>query len=507
MASRRSNRDDSSSSSDSSVNYADYARTGVEFLNFGINAHRESRDARRQADERQRAEEQRQQEILERANDRLNTKLQKIYTSIKPYLEIAPSLDTEFNMSIELYGSTIEDLITKQKDRYNSLDEEIKGWWMPCARSKAERINNTLKDKADSAIECLQKSLDKLEEFSSQGADNCDYTPLLQANKNYSDSKDLFEWATGEGLKAMSNKDLSKNSIARAESSIDSGLKALEQFEDILDVAKTVYLKKAIKNIYNNQKVLNLKAFFKDKIHDLKEQNSNISKKEIKTEIDILERTLTRDIVKQREKDIDENEVKFKNDIETKVHSPEDLNKPHIKLRLDSVSLPQFVKDELIEAILEGLVAQDNDARLDDKSSVVSAYTGDDLEVSSLLESDSNSGEGASVLGNNTTATNERLTEDNISLYIGILESITSLENLNSADTQNALDSIGIPNTTRDSVTREWLLSRQYEGNDQHDNFLSQFLPSRSENINSDHSIEEVTLGGVTIIDSESTIG
>ena len=221
-------------------------------MNLGINAHREVRDARRQAEEGQRAEEQRRQEMVERANEEFIRKLQDIYASLQPYVQTSSLLDTEFNIDEESYLSTIRDLVTEQKKRFNALDKEIKGWWAPyCVKNKAKALNSKLSDKANEAIDYLRKSLDKLNEFALQEPENCDYKPLQEARKNYINAKDFFQWAVADGIKAMSNKDLSKNSIARAESSIDSGLKALEEFSDVLDTARIVYPKKVIKVLYN----------------------------------------------------------------------------------------------------------------------------------------------------------------------------------------------------------------------------------------------------------------
>lgn len=359
--------------------------------NFALNAHGQYRDGRQQAGERQRAEEQRRQDNINRDNQEFIEKLEDIYGSLQPYVQTASLLDTEFNIDEESYLSTIRDLVTTQKDRFSALDTDIKGWWIPCAKSKAKVINSKLKDKADSAIDYLRESLDKLNEFALQGPENCDYKPLQEARKNYINAKDFFEWAVADGIKAMSNKDLSKNSIRRAESSIDSGLKALEEFSDVLDTARIVYPKKVIKVLYNTVSGLNdlnLTPFFQDLIKDIKEEGTKVpSDVEIKRHAKNYSSKLISDIVLQQNNDIDRYKEIFKNTLQEKVKSREDLNIPSVKSALDRIELPQFIKDEELRIRFNDIDSQEE---LTIKSISIH-FSENDSEGITILGSDNNS--------------------------------------------------------------------------------------------------------------------
>jgi len=497
--------------------------------NFAMNLRQQGRDARRQEEERQRAEEQRQQEIVERAENQLTTKILEIYENSKLLVRTHSLRDTEFSIDVVLFEGIIESVKTEQEERYDSLKEEVEKWWTPCARSKAKRINDNLKDNAEASIEYLKQCLTKLNEFASQDTGHCNYTPLKEAIENYNLSNSGYTWAKAIGLKAISSNQLADGSVKRAQFIIDHSDKVLMQFKEIIDAARDAYEKKAVKAIYDSQvQNLNLLQFYLDKIVDLKKQGTKIYEAEMLTYAQRLERGITEYVGEQKVVDIGsmQDNIQLYKDILDSLNSPEDLNLADIQNILDGIRLPNTTRvgmeREWISLREEHQNNLNNDLAnlpnqiLSDNSETdyVLRTRVDEIELRERLDLESsstqfseNNGEGASVLDNNTTATNERLTEDNISLYMGILASITSLEDLNSADIQNTLDSIEIPNTTRDSMTREWLLSRQYEGNDEHNNLLNQFLPSRSENINSDHGIEEVTLGGITIIDSDSTIG
>lgn len=362
--------------------------------NFGINAHREVRDARRQAEERQRAEEKKQQENINRANDEFIGKLEYIYESLEPYVKTASLLDTEFSIDRESYLSKIGDVIDTQKERFNALDKEIKGWWMPCAKRKANVLNSELSDKANEAVKSLRKSLDKLNEFALQEPENCDYKPLQEARKNYINAKDFFEWAVADGIKAMSNKDLSDNSIERAEYSIDSGIKALEEFSDILDTARIVYQKKEILLLYNTSdghNNLSLTLFFQDLIKEIKEEGTRVpSNVEIKKHAKNYSSKLISDIVQQQKDDTDLYTEEFKSKLESTIASREDLNIPSVKSVLNRIQLPQFIKDEELRIRLNDIDSQE------------------ELTIQSLsIQFSENNDEGVTILGSDDYSVEE----------------------------------------------------------------------------------------------------
>lgn len=348
--------------------------TGLEGANLFMNMHqsnyirgreasRDRAEEQRRQDERELREEQRRQEIVERAENELATKLLEIYDNSKLLVKTHSLTDTEFSINVESFERIIESVITEQEDRYDALKREVEKWWTPCARSKAERINNQLKDKAEASIEYLKESLYALSEFASQEPGNCNYTPLKKAIENYNLSNSHYTWAKAIGLKAIDSKQLTDNSVDRAQSIIDHSDKVLMQFKDILNYARSTYAKKAVKAIYDGQdNNLNLSQFYLDKIVDLRKQGINIYKEEMEIRAARFEELLKECIAEQKQEDvrsIPDNTALYKG-ILNHLTSAEDLNKPDVKSLLDSIRLAVTIKNNVKNDWLNDLENQES---------------------------------------------------------------------------------------------------------------------------------------------------
>ena len=324
--------------------HRDTINTGLESANLLMNMHQSnyirgreaSRDRveeQRRQDERELREEQRRQEIVERAENKLATKLLEIYDNSKLLVKKYSLADTEFSIEVELFEGIIDSVITEQEERYDALKREVEKWWMPCARSKADRINNTLKDNAEASIKYLKQCLTKLNEFASQETGHCNYTPLKEALENYNQSNSEYTSAKAIGLKAIESKQLTEGSVKRAQSIIDHSDKVLMQFKEILNYARSTYANKAVKAIYDGQdNDLNLSQFYLDKIVELRKQGINIYEEEMEPRATRFEELLKECIAEQKQEDIrsiPDNTGLYKGILDS-LTSAEDLNQPDV---------------------------------------------------------------------------------------------------------------------------------------------------------------------------------
>jgi hypothetical protein len=171
----------------------------------------------------------------------------------------------------------------------------------------------------------------------------------------------------------------------------------MNQFKEMLDHSKSTYEKKAVKAIYDgHDKDLNLFKFYLDKIKDLREQGINFSEAEIQPYAQRLKSSLLNYINEQKQEDIRSisgNSALYKNVLYCL--RGEDLNKPDIKSLLDSIRLPETIKDNIQRSWL-------NDLEIDDNSTIVSQCLANDIQIS-----ENNDSEGVTTLGSDNDSVEE----------------------------------------------------------------------------------------------------